>query len=454
MNRIIALIMVLALTISLVGCTPNVDADQSNGVSSKDKASSAVSSQSVSSQPVAPITLNTEDGAEFCLVPEGIVEYLEKAIDYDIDDFSSSLAKTYMKNGMRPEPVRLSWSYDSNQNVTDAKLLISLSKDMSDAVEYPADVIEIYNLMTGTTYYWCVKANTNKGEFCTEVRSFKTIDTPRFIWLKGIANVRDIGGWKDKNGNAMLQGLAYRGKALGELTLEGIASANALGIRTQLDLRSASEFKTSLVNGVGILGEGVQPLNASATQYVSFLKDKNSAKELRVFADWSNYPIYFHCAAGADRTGSLAYVLEGLCGVEEISLIMDYELTVYRDRTYNGFPEFVKAIRDMKGDTIREKLYNHCHEKFKLTHMELSNIYNIFMTESAVFASTSLTAGRQEANGVCFDLELRNSGGVSSVKVNGADVSWSMIGSTLVINGGTGDGVITLKDGAELRFTI
>lgn len=86
--------------------------------------------------------------------------------------------------------------------------------------------------------------------------------------------------------------------------------------------------------------------------------------------------------------------------------------------------------------------------------MELSNIYNIFMTESAVFDSNSLSSGKQEANGVSFDLVLRKSGGVSSVKVNGADVQWSMKGNTLTVMSDAGEGVILLKDGAELKFSL
>ncbi len=456
MKRIIALIMVLILAVSLVGCTPNVDADQSSSASSKGKTSSAASSQSASSQPVAPVTLNTKDGAEFCLVPEGIVQYVEAAKNYDPDDFESSVAQTYMKHGMRPEPVNLSWNFDNNYTYSDIKVLVARSEDMSDAVEYPVDVntIDIYNLMTGTTYYWCVKTNTDKGEFSSDIRSFKTDETPRLIRLSGIDNVRDIGGWKDKNGKAMNQGLAYRGKALTSITAEGIAAAKHLGIRTQFDLRKVEEFEADLVNGASKLGEDVKTVNVVATQYKDFLTTSITAKEIRVFADWSNYPIYFHCAGGADRTGSLAYLLQGLCGVEEPSLIMDYELTVYRDRSYLAFSKFVMAVRDLDGETTQEKLYNHCRKRFSLTHMELSNIYNIFMTESAVFDSNSLSSGKREANGVSFDLVLRKSGGVSSVKVNGADVQWSMKGNTLTVMSDAGEGVILLKDGAELKFSL
>ncbi len=459
MKRIICAVLAFVMAMTLFGCTDDASGN-SNPASSKNSASKVSSgtqtSSDVTSQTVVPITLNTKDGAVFCLVKSEVKEYIDKAKGYDLDDFSSSVVKEYLYDGIRAEPIYLSWECAEEATVTDVSVLLSRSEDMSDAVRYSAEQnsIEIYNLLTGATYYWCVEGNTSDSLYRTEVRSLKTEDTPRMIFLSKVGNTRDIGGWKDKNGNAMRLGLAYRGKALTDITDEGIAAAKLLGIRTQLDLRSISEFRLGLVDGKSVLGESVQPINVNGAQYQSFLNTKTAADELRVFADWSNYPIYFHCAAGADRTGSLTYVLQGLCGVEEVSMIMDYELTVYRDRTHKEFAGFAKSIRAMKGDTIQEKLYNHYHKKYGMTHMELSNIYNIFMTDSAVFASNSLTAGRREGSVVSFDLDLRKSGGVSSVKINGADVSWSMQGSTLVINGGSGDGVITLKDGAELKFSL
>jgi protein tyrosine/serine phosphatase len=37
--------------------------------------------------------------------------------------------------------------------------------------------------------------------------------------------------------------------------------------------------------------------------------------------------VYFHCRVGADRTGTLAYILEGLLGVSDEDRKQDYELT-------------------------------------------------------------------------------------------------------------------------------
>ncbi len=53
--------------------------------------------------------------------------------------------------------------------------------------------------------------------------------------------------------------------------------------------------------------------------------------DIRYICDKSNYPIYFHCISGADRTGSLAYVLLGALGVARHDIETDWESTFYPD---------------------------------------------------------------------------------------------------------------------------
>ncbi|MFZ4395753.1 MAG: tyrosine-protein phosphatase [Kiritimatiellia bacterium] len=46
-----------------------------------------------------------------------------------------------------------------------------------------------------------------------------------------------------------------------------------------------------------------------------------------VFADPSKYPILFHCWGGADRAGTVAFLLSALLGKSRENLVRDYELT-------------------------------------------------------------------------------------------------------------------------------
>ena len=49
---------------------------------------------------------------------------------------------------------------------------------------------------------------------------------------------------------------------------------------------------------------GPQYIQITDEQYQNAL-----AKEIRTFADETNYPIYFHCQIGRDRTGTLAMLI-------------------------------------------------------------------------------------------------------------------------------------------------
>jgi protein tyrosine/serine phosphatase len=74
-------------------------------------------------------------------------------------------------------------------------------------------------------------------------------------------------------------------------------------------------------------------------------------KVFQAFADPANYPIIVHCAVGADRTGTVAFLLHGLLGMNMEDCIRDYELTTLstvgvRTHTSAEFQGFLKALRE------------------------------------------------------------------------------------------------------------
>lgn len=76
-------------------------------------------------------------------------------------------------------------------------------------------------------------------------------------------------------------------------------------------------------------------------------------------------PVYFHCTAGADRTGTLACVLEGILGMNQSDIDKDYELTCFysgtgtdneaRRRNETDWTGLINAINAVPGDSFREK---------------------------------------------------------------------------------------------------
>ena len=64
----------------------------------------------------------------------------------------------------------------------------------------------------------------------------------------------------------------------------------------------------------------------------------------RVFREFlrpDSYPILFHCVGGNDRTGAVAFILNGLLGVSEADLRKEWELS----RVWNGRDDFTYEKR-------------------------------------------------------------------------------------------------------------
>ena len=67
---------------------------------------------------------------------------------------------------------------------------------------------------------------------------------------------------------------------------------------------------------------------------------------------------------GADRTGTLAFLIEALLGVSESDLSKDFELTsFYELRTRNGSSRYslnqlIPSIKAYPGETMQEKVTN------------------------------------------------------------------------------------------------
>ena len=219
------------------------------------------------------------------------------------------------------------------------------------------------NLELGATYHWQVWSDVKCDEFscgftyprnckCGKsnaghvslISSFRTsARPPRWIALEGrVDNIRDLGGWRTEDGGKVRSGLVYRGAGLNDNSLAGIDRGRnrltvedvrymteVLGIKTDLDLRGARETAGMKESP---LGPAVSFVNIDASSYAGLFTAEGKsamAKAFRLFCDKANYPIYFHCIHGADRTGSLAYVLNGVLGVPKEDLERDWESSFY-----------------------------------------------------------------------------------------------------------------------------
>ena len=226
-----------------------------------------------------------------------------------------------------PVPVHFSWEGEADYT----NLFISINPDMSDSAVYlcSENSLDVEDLLPGTQYYWQTAQTKGDQTEVSDVHSFKTLQTIRTVYIPGVSNVRDLGGKITTEGKRVKYGMVYRGADFEKITRQGIKKAvNVLGIKTELDLREVVE------NGKSKLGRKINYISVTAPLYYQVKEEEykdDLLTELRAFADPDNYPIYFHCSLGRDRTGTLAIILMTLLGVDEDDLYMDYEVSFFSD---------------------------------------------------------------------------------------------------------------------------
>ena len=221
----------------------------------------------------------------------------------------------------------------------------------------------------------------------------KLIAARKVDW-KGVPNARDLGGLPGRNGRYVKRGRIYRTAGLNDNakyrypgTKERMPRekwtgpgksritppvreliVEKLGVKTDLDLRNDGE--TFKMTG-SPLGDKVKWVHITSSNYSGLGEGKGRDAFVRcfkVFLDEANYPIVFHCIAGADRTGSLACVLNGLLGVEEDLLYKDWRYTWTGRADPKPVPEdrwkrLMGVFSKYEGSTLNERI-----EKFVLSN--------------------------------------------------------------------------------------
>jgi protein-tyrosine phosphatase len=183
----------------------------------------------------------------------------------------------------------------------------------------------------------------------------------RLVPLKGALNFRDLGGYTGLDGRTVRWGRVFRSDALHALTDADLEVIAELGLRSVFDLRWSHERErqpTAIPTSHGMrslhlmVGEDPDLTNSKelmdqildgslpeaddgfmAQMYVDMLRDGAATfgQLLTHLAEHDWLPALFHCTAGKDRTGISAALLLSVLGVDETTILDDYELsTLYR----------------------------------------------------------------------------------------------------------------------------
>ena len=312
--------------------------------------------------------------SDYDIEDHGVREYLEN-VDYSDDpDYTRSEVSNYSGSD-KPQPVTLSWAG------TAKTIRISTSPDLSGSwdVAVRQSPASIYNLTPGVRYFYSVLAADGKvlRESCVIPKG------PNRMINGLLKNTRDIGGWK-AGGKTVRYGKIYRGANLDDIQQDASKMdivVNRLGVSVDLDLRGLPPGSQG-GSGEKNPWKATDPViykNIKLWHYFVPSADRNLQIDispgetadqyqyaLRCIVNWlkDNKVVYFHCHGGADRTGTLAFLIEGLLGVSESDMSKDFELTTYSNSIHrrNGdggwyYKGMVKYIRTFApGKSIQEQV--------------------------------------------------------------------------------------------------
>ena len=249
-------------------------------------------------------------------------------------------------------PVSFNWAATGERT-----LYISTKEDYSDAITVAVGAsstrTDIYNLIPDVTYY-CRTVSAN-GKTYWET-SFVPVGPFRALHVSGADNARDLGGWTTQDGYRVRYGRVFRGAAPSSSSGELLN----LGAAVEMDLRGypsasgsaskSSPFGADFINRPVcqfMYGESSGHPGTSADDYQQAIREIISCLQ-------QGKGVYFHCIGGADRTGTLSYLILALLGVKEADLCKEYELTSGRTRDNDSKYPFKQLVFYLKTFTVFE----------------------------------------------------------------------------------------------------
>ena len=379
MNKKTLLISALVLlTMSVTACQNNPSGGGQQDPSSSEKPSGPVyddvdgnfafDSNALST----PQEIHTANQKKF-LSYEGEYYNMTKA---ELDSYQ---ATGTAENSM-PQKVKVTFQYNApeGKTVSSYNLTYGQKSDLSDGYKLPAGVsnptFSFYNPYLGDNYF---KITANFSDGTSEDSSIKVFKVdeqgPRNLKIGEFSNCRDMGGRTTYAGGKIKQGLIYRtcGNKFDystQINSEGTeVMTKLMKVKTEINVSDNTNYNVNL--------SGTTVKNCymayGATPYSNFARNAERIRQVfEILADEDNYPVYYHCRIGTDRTGITAICINGLLGVTFNETLQDYGFSnfgkigdqryTHKESDPNGddAAKYIDEIRKMPGKNFQEQTYN------------------------------------------------------------------------------------------------
>ena len=195
----------------------------------------------------------------------------------------------------------------------------------------------------------------------------------RWLPMEGCVNFRDLGGYRNTEGQTVRWRRLFRSDALQDMTsADAILAVEGLNIGLVVDLRNTNEANRD--------GRGPLPEMGTNYRHIPLLEERGAippftggdiAGRLTETYQWlvrnsgtgvaeainsisetleQGKGAVFHCSAGKDRTGLLAAMVLEVLGIESDTISADYMLTI---EVVDGIVRRIKAIEQNSSPTAQ-----------------------------------------------------------------------------------------------------
>ncbi len=308
------------------------------------------------------------------------LKYLNLSKDYydmtksDLDACDA----TGNKNVSTPEKTTLNWEFTApdGYEVKNYTLVFSQSMDLSDpytVVGTKEPTISFYNSFLGTNYFKIVANFTTGDKQSSDVKTFKvTEQAPRNLYVGNMPNFRDMGGRTTYAGGKVKQGLIYRG-AGSKFDYSSTPNADAQEVLLrQLRVKTEINVADKTDNNLSLSGTTVKDcfMDYGAVPYSNLARNSVKIRQImEILADENNYPVFYHCRIGTDRTGITGIMINGLIGVPFNEAVQDYGFSNFapidnqryphkpNDTNGDDIAKYLDELLALPGTTFQEQVY-------------------------------------------------------------------------------------------------
>ena len=330
--------------------------------------------------------IEIDDFQENFCIENSVVKSFMSDVVYPDSDYSFTRITDYYtpedRQNWKDKPSAVRIKAPITKNGT--SLILETYRDSlqvrSDTFLVGQRALDVWNLVPKTQYTYRLYILKSDEKYEVAQGSFTTEGQVRMLKIDNMRNFRDLGGWPLPNGRHVKYDRLFRSAELAMkwqiINRKGIYELlNVTGVGVEIDFGdydgSPVSHRLEFVRGddyqIKNYRNGLQ--NTSLQYKNCFEKIVNSLREGK--------KVLFHCSVGADRTGTLAFLMEGLLGMSESDMAKEYELTNFypiddnnmgkrhRDVWYKE--NLVDYVRTFPGNTLNEKI-----EAMALTQLGIS----------------------------------------------------------------------------------